>query len=113
QLPERSLHFLIEAAEQSSRMAADTEALELLEEAAASQWNVGDANLGQRARIEWQLGEVHFRRGDHERARRHLVQAIDLLGDPVPNGHFRVFFQISREFIVYAVNIVRGLANRR
>lgn len=107
--PERSLHYLLEAAAQSSRMAADGEALELLEEAVAAQGDAGTGGLDpvQRARVEWQLGDIHYRRGDQERAEAHLLRAI--YGGPMPDGHLALNIAIIRELIQHTMNILLWL----
>jgi class 3 adenylate cyclase/tetratricopeptide (TPR) repeat protein len=111
---ERSLHYLLQAAQQSSRMAADGEALALLEEAVASYWRSDDVtpHPEQRAFIEWQLGEIYFRRGDHACAEEHLLRAIELSGDPMPNRDLTLHVALTREFIRHAVIMLLRLTRK-
>ena len=108
--PEHALTYLVAAAQQSGRMAADGEALSLLEEAVASYWNAGGEgpDAEQRAKIELQLGDIHFRRGDHERAEEHLVRAIEAVGSRVPRGRSTLNLAILGEAIRHALDTIVG-----
>jgi tetratricopeptide (TPR) repeat protein len=115
--PDRSLPYLVDAAQQASRMAADSEALALLEQAVAAHWKEDAVSDGPalelRCRIEWQLGEIHFRRGDHETAERHLLQAIEPYSGKMPNTPVAFYFALMSEGLKHVMNMLRWTVKPR
>jgi tetratricopeptide (TPR) repeat protein len=95
----RALHFLLEAAEQSSRMAADDEALIHYQEAVDAYARVfGETwEKGQRAAIERRLGEIYLRRGSHAQALAHLNRALSAFGATIPSSKAGIRLRIARE----------------
>ncbi len=83
---EKAQEYLFKAADQAGTIAADAEALEHYEQALdAYTLAFGEKwDPLERAAIERKMGEALFRRGEHERAREHLLRALALLGRPFP-----------------------------
>ena len=83
---EKAQEYLFKAGDQAGSIAADAEALEHYELAmAAYSQAFGDSwEPVQRASIERKIGEALYRRGEHERAREHLTEALATLGRPFP-----------------------------
>ena len=82
----KAQEYLFKAGDQAGSIAADAEALEHYERAmAAYSQAFGDSwEPAQRASIERKIGEALYRRGEHERAREHLIRALATLGRPLP-----------------------------
>jgi len=99
---ERALHFMLEAGEQSNRMAADDEALLHYEEAVATYTRVfGDKwEKQQRATIHLRLGEIHLRRGIPAEALRHLTAVLALYGETIPKNRFAIRMATLQEVLV-------------
>ena len=84
---EKAQEYLFKAGDQAASIAADAEALEHYERAmAAYSQAFGDSwEPTQRANLERKIGEAFYRRGEHERAREHLIRALATLGRPFPD----------------------------
>ena len=74
--------YLLKAADEAGRIAADAEALGYYRRALETHAQVfGDRwEPVERAALERRMGEALFRLGRHEDAREHLYRALDLLG---------------------------------
>ena len=83
---EKAQEYLFKAGDQAGSIAADAEALEHYERAMAAYTQAfGDSwEPVQRATLERKIGEALYRRGEHERAREHLIRALATLGRPFP-----------------------------
>jgi class 3 adenylate cyclase/tetratricopeptide (TPR) repeat protein len=99
---EKALKFLLEAAEQSVRIAADDEALLHYQAAVSAYGHVfGERwDKGQRAHIERRLGEIYFRRGSHGQALAHLSNVLSIYGESLPTSKFGVQVAIGRELLI-------------
>jgi tetratricopeptide (TPR) repeat protein len=99
---ERALQFMLDAGEQSNRMAADDEALLHYEEAVATYTRVfGDKwETQQRATIELRLGEIHLRRGSPAQALRHLTAVLALYGETIPESRMAIRIATVREGLI-------------
>ena len=108
---DNALKYLLLAAEQSNRMAADDEALLHYEEAVRAYGRVSGTNWDkdQRAAIEYHLGVIYLRRSDHAQALAHLTNALSIYGEHIPQSRAAVLIAIAREF---AVQVVHRLAPR-
>ena len=96
---EKAQEYLLKAADQAGRVAADAEALAHYEQAmAAYERAFGDRwDPLQRAALERKMGEAFFRRGDLQHAMEHLERALALLGRPLPASRPGVRWAIARE----------------
>ncbi len=83
---DKALRYLLEAAEQATRMAGDDEALLHYEEAldTLSRAKTLSWDRAQRAGVEHRLGEIYLRRGEPDRARQHLEAGLAQFGDSLP-----------------------------
>jgi class 3 adenylate cyclase/tetratricopeptide (TPR) repeat protein len=95
---DKAKRYLLAAADQSSQVAADDEALGLYEQAveAFGRAQGQEWNRVQRATIDRQLGEIYFRRGEHHKASQHLIAAIGRFGDKLPAGRWATRIAIGR-----------------
>jgi len=96
---EKALKYLLLAAEQSNRMAADDEALLHYEEAVQAYGRVFGQkwDQAQRAAIEYRLGEIHLRRSNHSQAVAHLSNALSYCGQRIPDSKAAAALVIFRE----------------
>ena len=93
--------YLLKAADQAGRIAADAEALGFYRRALETHAQVfGDRwEPVERAALERGMAEALLRLGRHEEAREHLYRALDLLGASYPQsqrGVGRAFVRGSR-----------------
>ncbi len=96
---EKAQAYLLKAADQAGRMAADAEALEQYRQAKAAyvrafgeQWDPV-----QQAALERKMGEAFFRRGEINRSLEHYRQALAYLGRPLPKARWAVHLTFLRE----------------
>src|SRR5262249_5316606 len=82
----RALDCLLKAAEYSSQIAADDEALQYYDDAISAYSKVvGEKwDRSQRATIERRLAEIYFRRGDAKQGNVYLQAALRHFGDGLP-----------------------------
>ena len=99
---EKAQTYLFRAGNQASRIAADAEALEHYRRALAAYGQVfGDRwDPVDRAAVERRMGEALFHLGKHEEARRHLDQALSVLGHPLPTSPRALRRAVLREVLV-------------
>ena len=104
---DKALHFLLQAAEQATRMAGDDEALLHYVEALDALGRTQKVMWGraQHAAVERRLAEIYLRRGEPKRAREHIDTALARFGDRLPSSPSGVRRAIAAE-------IVRHLALR-
>lgn len=104
---DKALHFLLQAAEQATRMAGDDEALLHYEEALDALGRTQKTlwSRAQHATVERRLAEIYLRRGEPKRAREHIDTALARFGDRLPSSPSGVRRAIAAE-------IVRHLALR-
>jgi class 3 adenylate cyclase/tetratricopeptide (TPR) repeat protein len=97
----KALECLLKAADQSSQIAADDEAVLHYEDALEAYTRVvGDKwERAERAAILRRLGEVHFRRGDSSQGRQHLRTALALYGDALPSSRIRRHWMILQGLV--------------
>ena len=84
--------YLLMAADQADRLAADEEALMLYEAAikASELSRVEELDPLRRAQLDRKLGDAHFRAGRHEPALSAYMNALNRLGVNVPRRRWRV-----------------------
>ena len=101
----KALHYLLEAANASSQIAADDEALAHYEDAVAAYGRAfaGTWDRVQRATIDRRLGEIHLRRGNHALAEEHLTRALAFFGDRLPTWPLAIRAAIAREIAWHAI----------
>lgn len=104
---DKALHFLLQAAEQATRMAGDDEALLHYEEALDALGRTQKVlwSRAQHATVERRLAEIYLRRGEPKRAREHIDTALARFGDRLPSSPPGVRRAIASE-------VVRHLALR-
>lgn len=83
----KAQHYLLQAADQEGRMAADAEALAHYRQALeANARMVGETwSPLQRAQLSRKMGEAFFRRGESAKAYEYLNQALTILSRPLPD----------------------------
>ena len=91
--------YLLKAADEAGRIAANAEALGYYRRALETHAQVfGDRwEPVERAALERGMGEAFFRLGRHEEAREHLYRALDLLGASYPQSQRGVGRAFVRE----------------
>jgi class 3 adenylate cyclase/tetratricopeptide (TPR) repeat protein len=92
--------YLLKAAEEAARIAADAEALGYYRRALGTHAQVFGERWDpvERAALERGMGEAFFRLGRHEEATEHLYRALDLLGASYPQSRRGVGWASRREF---------------
>lgn len=105
---EKALEYLLLAAEQSGRMAADGEALAHYEEAVAIYGRALGAKWDkvQRATIDRRLGEIYFRRGDDSKATEYFFRALAQFGDRLPTARWAIRIEIALELCVQLKHVI-------
>ena len=105
--------YLLKAADEAGRIAADAEALGYYRRALETHAQVfGDRwDPVERAALERGMGEAFFRLGRHDDAREHLYRALDLLGASYPQSQRGVARAFVRELTRHVLG--RPLARRR
>jgi class 3 adenylate cyclase/tetratricopeptide (TPR) repeat protein len=84
--------YLVKAGDQASRIAGDSEALAYYKKALAAHEQSSGNKLDdfEKAVYQRKLGEIYFRRGEHDKALISLRQAFHLLGITYPFGKWRI-----------------------
>jgi tetratricopeptide (TPR) repeat protein len=109
---EKAQDYLFKAGDQAGKIAADTEALSLYQEAIETYARVfGDKwDPIQRGSLERKMGEAFHRRGETQKAMEYLQRALVYLGRPkLPTSRPRVGLGILREI---AVQIIHHIFSR-
>ncbi len=98
--------YLLKTGDQAGRMAADTEALAHYKKAVAAydrmfgrQWDPL-----QRAVLERKIAEALFRKGAYRQALESIRQALELLGDPLPENARGIRLGIARQVAIQMVH---------
>jgi tetratricopeptide (TPR) repeat protein len=89
---ENAQAYLLKAADQASRMAADSQALEQYQKAQEAYARAFDGAWDpvKRAELERKMGEAFFRRGEWAQALGFLRRALAYLGRPLPESRWAV-----------------------
>ena len=98
---DKAQEYLLKTADQAGQMAADTEALNLYQQAMAAYVSAfGEKwDPAQRASLERKMGEAFWRRGEHQQAIEHFRRALDYLGYRLPMSHGEVRAAFVRELV--------------
>ena len=98
---EKAQTYLFKAGDQAGHLAADAEALDYYQKAMAAYEKVfGDQwEPLERAKLERKLGEVLFRRGEHEQAIARLHRALKHLGLVFPQSGWPLYLAILWQLI--------------
>ena len=98
---EKAQHYLLKAGDQAGRLAADTEALTIYEEAIMAYGQAfGEKwDTFQRANLDRKIGAAYARQGTFEQALEKFHQALSLLGAPFPTSPLRVRIAIAGELV--------------
>ncbi|HEX7973235.1 MAG TPA: adenylate/guanylate cyclase domain-containing protein, partial [Anaerolineales bacterium] len=98
---EKAQAYLLKAADQAGRMAADTEALAHYREALAAYARAYGEKWDpvQRAGLERKMGEAYFRRGEMNKALESYLQALTYLGHPPPKTNRGIQFALLSEIV--------------
>ena len=96
---EKAQDYLMKAADQAGRVAADAEALAHYRQAMAAYERAFGYRWDplQRAALERKMGEAFFRRGDHRQAAEYFQRALALLGRPLPTSRWGIRRAIAIE----------------
>ena len=108
--PDKALRYLLEAADQSIKIAADAEALKYYEDA-LNTYGKGTAapwDAWQKATIERRLAEIHQHRGNLDVAEAHFARALDACGDPLPKTRFGLLIGLLRQTLIQIWHRLRG-----
>jgi class 3 adenylate cyclase/tetratricopeptide (TPR) repeat protein len=99
---EQAQAYLLKAADQAERMAADSEALQGYQQALEAYGRAfGEAwDPVERARLERRMGEAFFRRGEWTQALGFLRRALACLGHPLPDSRWAVRAALVLEVIL-------------
>lgn len=100
--PDKALKYLLEAAEQSGRMAANGEALQYYEEALAAYESAKGAvwEPWQRATIECRLAQAYHHCGNIDAAHAHFLRALRACGQEMPQSRPRLVLEIVHQVLV-------------
>ena len=90
---EQAWPHLLQAGDQAVGMAATDEALACYRQAQSVHRHLPEERRQplDGAVLERRIGEVYFRRGEYERARKHLLRALRMLGHPFPTEPWRIW----------------------
>lgn len=91
EVPDKAVEYLGKAGEEALRSGAYQEAKRFFTEALSNDAAPGEENVLRRAHWERQLGEAHVGSGELGEGRKHLEQAVALLGWPVPVGRRELY----------------------
>ena len=109
--PEKALRYLLEAADQAVKIAADAEALKCYEDALRT-YGKGKAapwEPWQKATIERRLAEIHFHRGNLEVAAAHFASALEACGDPLPAVRLGLLASFLQQLLIQFGHRLRGV----
>ena len=93
--------YLFKAGDQAEKVAADSEALAHYKKAVAAYKQVFGKQLDplQRAVFERKIGEILFRRGEHQRAIDCLQRALTYIGRSFPTSRWGIRFAVIKNII--------------
>jgi class 3 adenylate cyclase/tetratricopeptide (TPR) repeat protein len=107
--------YMLRAANESNRIAADAEALIYYEEAVGAYTRMFGTNWDKKtqALIERRLGELYIRRGDSAAALHHFTKALSVLGISLPHTSFRTCVTLLYEVVHHAWSQVVHRASKQ
>ncbi len=110
QQPDKALRYLLEAADQSVKNAADAEALKYYEDALNTYGKGTTApwDAWQRATIERRLAEIHQHRGNLDVAEAHFARALDACDDALPRTRFGLLAGLLQQTLLQIWHRLRG-----
>jgi tetratricopeptide (TPR) repeat protein len=93
--------YLIKAGDQANRIAGDSEALSYYKKAMSAHEQLFGNKIDdfEKAVYQRKLGEIYFRRGEHDKALVSFKQAFNLLGIFYPLGKWQTRIAIINQFI--------------
>lgn len=111
----KAQEYLIKAGDQASRIAGDSEALSHYKKAMSAHEKIFGSKLDdfEKAVYQRRLGEIYFRRGEHDKALVSLKQAFKLLGVFYPFGKWQTRFAIFTQFSKQMINRVFFVFNKK
>ncbi len=95
----KARNYLVKAGDQASRIAGDSEALSHYKKAMSVHEHLFGNQMDkfEKAVYQRKLGEIYFRRGEHDKALRSLKKAFQSLGISYPFGRWQTRFAIMRQ----------------
>ncbi|MCK5165073.1 MAG: AAA family ATPase [Desulfobacula sp.] len=107
--------YLIKAGDQANRIAGDSEALSHYKKAmsATEQLFSNKLNDFEKAVYQRKLGEIYFRRGEHDKALVSFKQAFSLLGISYPFGKWQTRFAILNQLIKQIIKRFFHIFNKK
>lgn len=112
----KAKEYLLKSAEQASRIAADTEALDQYDRALSASENAGSNGmpLATRAHLQARMAAALLRIGHHEAALQHSNLALAALGIQYPTSQRQVLIAIASKAIARALRgVLPSTAPRR
>jgi tetratricopeptide (TPR) repeat protein len=107
--------YLIKAGDQANRIASDSEALSHYKKAmSAHEKSFGDKiDDFEKAVYQRKLGEIYFRRGEHDKAIVSFKQAFTLLGISYPFGKWQTRISILHQLILQIIKRIFPVFNKK
>lgn len=107
--------YLIKAGDQANRIASDSEALSYYKKAmsAHEQLSGNKINDFDKAIYQRKLGEIYFRRGEHDKALVSLKQAFALLGISYPTGKWQTRISILHQLMLQSIKRIFPVFNKK
>lgn len=104
---EKARYYFLKAGDQANKIASDTQALSYYKKAMSIHEKLYGNNLDsfEKAVYQRKLGEIYFRRGEHDKALNSLKQSFELLGLRYPFSKWQIRFGIFK-------NLIRQFFNR-
>lgn len=98
--------YLMKTGDQAARIAADSEALSHYKKAVSAYEKMFGNRWDpfQRAELERKIGEALFRHGEHNKAYKSLINALELLGDSFPKSIWGLRYGIVKNVMVQIVH---------
>jgi class 3 adenylate cyclase/tetratricopeptide (TPR) repeat protein len=107
--------YLIKAGDQANRIAGDSEALSHYKKAMSAHEQLFGDKIDdfEKAVYQRKLGEIYFRRGEHDKALVSLKQAFKLLGIFYPLSKWQTRISILHQLIVQITKRVFSVFNKK
>ncbi|WP_232364019.1 tetratricopeptide repeat protein [Desulforapulum autotrophicum] len=111
----KAQEYLIKAGDQANRIAGDSEALSHYKKAMSAHEKIVGSKLDdfEKAVYHRRLGEIYFRRGEHDKALVSLKHAFKLLGVSYPFGKWETRIAILNQFAKQAIKRFFFIFNKK
>ncbi len=107
--------YLIKAGDQANRIAGDSEALSHYKKAMSAHEQLFGSKLAdsEKAVYERKLGEIYFRRGEHDKALVSFKQAFNLMGIFYPFGKWQTRIAILHQLLNQVLKRTFGIFRKK